>query len=563
MLSLAGLGLAALVLYPTGRLLSGTFTSRSGQVPLALYLEALQSEANRAAAVHSVTVAGAGTLIGTLLGVSLAWLVSRSDVQGRRWFRPALAIPYIIPPFIGAIAWVYLLGPVGYLTRLVFPAGGAPFRLYGFGGVLLVMVLYGYPIPYVTALAGFESIDAEQEEAARTSGAGPWRAFRNVTLPALVPAIGAGAGLLFLSLLSNFGIAQVIGFPGRYFVMTTRIYALVLDSSRSDNLQAAAALSLLLAVGAAGGIALANGVWRVATRGRGAARLTTGRTASRGAEPVALGPWRPVCAGLMLLFLLFSVVAPLTAIAITSLTPVYGLSISAAQLSLTNYHQLLALDAAKRALTDSLLLAAGAAALIVAVSSALGYLNERQRSPVLRLLEWLLSIPYVVPGTVVGVAFILAFAPPLPLLHLRLYNTIWIIFLSYLARFALLGLRSARATVRGIDVALEEAGRVSGAGAGRVFRDVVFPLLRPASLATIFLVFAPAFSEATLSPLLISVGHETVGALALGLNDEGQVLLVAALSAIILVIVMLVQGLALLGSRRSGRAALPEGRMFG
>ncbi len=559
--------LLVVVVYPSGVLVLNSFLA-GGTLSLANWARVLADAETGRVLLNSLTTAGLATVLATGLGVGLAWLTARTDLPGRRFFRTALVVPYLIPPFIGGIAWIYLLGPVGYLNRLWQALSGAPdplVTIYGPAGVTFVLALYSYPIAYVLAQPAFARMHGALEGAARIAGAGPYRALVDITLPLLLPTILAAAALVFMSALANFGIPAVIGFPAKFYVLTTRIYATVLNFDQRDHLQLAAALSLLLVVVAAAVLLL---------QGRLLARRGFTVIGARGAEPlpvVPLGPLRwPLCLALCL-FVLVAAVLPVGAVALTSLTRIYGLPLGPANLTLANWETLLTgLPAAQRALGNSFLLAAGAATLIALLGLLLAYLlvpgrlgglgrgtravdhsgarhsaasannSGWLRGGLAGVIETLIALPYAVPGTVVALAMILAWIRPLPLLEISIYNTIWILLVAYVARFLAFGVRAAGAALRGLDPALEEAARVAGRGALGTLRDIVLPLLRPSLAGAWFLVFIPAFSELTLSVLLWSVGNETIGVMVFSLHEQGKILLSAALATLLTAFVLLV-----------------------
>lgn len=527
---LIGVG-AWLAVYPSVVLL-GSSVVVGGRIGLDHYLHALSDPVVHRAFGNSLLVSTAAALLGTTLGVLLAWLTTRTDLPAAGTWHAALLLPYMIPPFIGAMAWVYLLSPVGYLNRLWTWLSGSTDPLlviYGPGGIVFALALYGYPIPYLVVRAALERLDPALEEAARMSGAGPLRVLREVVAPIVVPAVASGALLLWVSSLANFGIPAVLGFPARYFVLPTRIYGTVLNFDMPDNLRVAASLSVLLAVPA--GLALL-GQRRLA--GARAERFAVVTGQGGAGSRTELGKWRgPACAVLASVVLLATVL-PLAAILVTSLTRAYGVPLGLENLTLDHYRTVLfGIPKVARALRNSVLLAASAATLVVVLAAAVTYLSERLHWRAGRVLEGLLAVPYAVPGTVVAVAMILAYARPLPVVNIRLYDTAWILLIAYLARFLAIGLRTVSSGLAQVHASLEEAARIGGAGAGRAFRDVVVPIIWPSLRSAWLLVFIPAVAELTLSALLYSVGNETVGVVIYGLHEEGKVALSAALAFVV------------------------------
>ncbi len=467
------------------------------------------------------------TVLAGGLGTALAVLVGRTDLPGRSAFQGILVLPYLVPPFIGAMALLYVLGPTGLVNQAWMALTGRPeplFGIYGSGGIVLAMTLYKYPIAYLTVLAGLDRVDPAFEEAARSAGAGPWRTVRDVTLPLVAPSIAAGMTLVFLSAMAEFGTPAILGFPAKYFVLATKIYATVLDFDRPYNLHLAAALSLLLVVLAA--LVLALQRWWFGERGFAVA------TGSGRAPVIPLGPGRRWCGVAVALFLVVTSALPLAGVLLTALTRAYGRPLGVDNLGLENFRLILFhLPAVWRAARNSLILAASAATVCVILALAVAYLRERRRIRGRDALETLVTLPFAVPGTVLALAIVLAFLKPV--FGLQLYNTLWIILVAYIARFLALALRPVAAALVQLHPALEEAARASGASLWRSLADVTVPLLRSGLLAAWVLAAVPALTELTLSVILWSAGNETIGVMAFNLHEEGKVLLSAALASLI------------------------------
>lgn len=479
---------------------------------------------------NTLYVATWTTALAGALGTVLAFLVARTNLPGRSVFQGVLILPYLVPPFIGAMAWLYVLGPTGLVNQAWMALSGSSepvVWIYGSGGIVFAMTLYKYPIAYLTVLAGLERVDPALEEAARSAGASPWRAARDVTVPLVAPGIAAGMTLVFLSAMAEFGTPAILGFPARYFVLATKIYATVLDFDRPYNLHLAAALSLLLVLVAGGVLALQR--WWF--RGRGFALITgPGR-----APVIPLGAARGWLGAAMAVFVLLTSALPLGAVVLTALTRAYGRPLTVDNLGLENFRLILfQIPAVWRAVRNSLVLAAAAATICVALALAVAYLQQRVRLRGGTILETLVTLPFAVPGTVLALAIVLAFLRPV--FGLQLYNTLWIILIAYVARFLALALRPVAAALLQLHPALEEAARASGASLWRSLADVTVPLLRSGLLAAWVLAAVPALTELTLSVILWSAGNETIGVMAFNLHEEGKVLLSAALATVIVAV---------------------------
>ncbi|MGQ9494374.1 MAG: ABC transporter permease [Anaerolineae bacterium] len=526
--------LLAVVLYPSVILVRNSFFA-GGTYSLVNYLRLFKDPTTYSTLMNSLVVSMISTLGATVLGVFLAWVMARTDLPLKGLWRTMLIVPYLIPPFIGAIAWVQLLGPVGYVNKLYMALTGTSkplFVVYGQWGIILVMILYSYPIAYMTNLGFFERANPALEEAARISGAGLWRSLRDVAIPLAMPSVGASALLILMSLMANFGIPAVIGFPARYFVLTTKIYATILNYDMPNNLQVAAALAMLLVVLAAM-VMLAHRY----ILSKGSYAVVSGQAMP--AQLVELGQLKWLVFALAAFLAFVAVIGPLLAILLTSITYAPGLPLKPENLSLRHYQSLLfGVPKVRRAIRNSLLLAASSAAIIAFLSSILAYLITRIRFIGSRLVEIATLVPYAVPGTIVALAMILAWLQPLPVLHIRLYNTIWILLIAYITRFLTLGLRSVVAAFEQIHESLEEAARISGADFLNTIKDITLPLIKTSIFAGWFLCFMPALTELTLSVLLFSVGNETLGVVVFGLHQEGKINLTAAIAFLTTIIVL-------------------------
>lgn len=526
--------LMALIVYPSWTLIRTSLTAEK-QFTLQNYIELLSEDSTFLALKNTLFVASLGSIGATIIGVLVAWLIARTDIPFKRFWQTLLIVPYLIPPFIGAIAWVYLLGPVGYLNKLWISLSGATvplLKIYSKWGIIFVMAFYSYPIAYMMTLGPLRQMNPSLEEAARISGASIMRTLRDIVLPLMIPSIGGAFLLIFMSMMANFGIPAVIGMPARYYVMTTRIYLTILNYDKPNNLALAAGLSMLLVIIAM----LMMSLQRWIQRGKSYA-IISGKSTQP--QLVTLGKWKSLAIAFLSIMVIGTVIAPLIAIFVTSITRALGVPLTAANLTLNNYTQVIVgVAKVKRAITNSLSMAAGSATVIVLISLILSYLLVRVRVKGSHLIESVILLPYAIPGTVVALALILAFLKPLPIINVTIYNTIWIIVIGYITRFLTLGVRSISAAFEQVHVSLEEAARMSGANFVTAFKDIVIPLIKTNVFAGWFMAFIPALTELTLSILLFSVGNETLGTVVYGLHQEGKVLMTAALAFMVTLIVL-------------------------
>ena len=528
--------LTFVVVYPSLVLIWNSFQTADG-IGLGNYLAVFQDPGILKSVKNTLVVVIPSTILSTALGVFLAWAVVRTDVPGKRHWKTLLAIPYLIPPFIGAVAWTFILGPVGFFNEWLMKLFGltdAPINLYTLGGMVFVMTIYRYAVPYVVVLPAMKKIDSTIEEAARVSGANPWRTMMDVTLPLLTPSIMGATLLVFMFILADFGVSAVLGAPNQIRLMTTQIYYLINRPDLPNNLQLASAYSLLLALFGLAGLWAYNRVLRTNKY-----VVVAGKSTAAKPSPLGKGKW-PLFTFLTLIFAV-TTVAPLAATVVTALTKTFGLPFGPGNITLRNFARLLDLSNIKRAFGNSLFLSAVSGLLVTVIALAVAYVAIKggiRRFHGVRLMQVMVTLPYAVPGTIIALAMILAFAQPLPVVGVKLYGTIWILLIAYVARFMNLGYNNISGAISQIDRSLEEASRVSGASHLRTFQKIMLPLLMPSLYSSFFLVVAPTLSEITLSSLLWSVGNETIGTVVFSTQEEGKILLTAALAVILILIVV-------------------------
>jgi iron(III) transport system permease protein len=510
--------LAILTIAPIGLVLLRSVVTPNG-VTLAHYREAFTEPANGQAWVNTLVVSLATVVFATLLAIPLAWLVSRTDLPGARRFKVLLLVPYIVPPYIGAIAWINLANPtVGWLNRA---AGSTVFDIYSMTGVIWVTGLFFYTYMYVGCMSALEKVDPSLEDAARMSGAGPMLVLQTITLPLIRPAILAGAFLVFAASASAFGVPALIASPARLHLLTTRIYGYV-RTGGLDGLYTASALSAALLV-------MALAAWVLAERLGGGGRITTvtGKAAAR--SPIRLGRWRWPAFIAVSTVVLLTCLLPVAAIVLTSLMNIVG-EFRWDNLTLDKYRYVLFTrpDTA-RGFVNSFVLAFGAATLAAAVGTVVAYVKGHPRFRASRLVESSVNLPYATPGTILALGMILLWSWPLALV-----DTLWILLIAYFAKDLSFAVRSVTTAVQQTDVTLEEAARVSGATFVTTFRTIWLPLLWPAIAAGWFLVFMPAFGELTMSVLLVGPGTDTVGTVLFALQEYADPPSASVLAVLIL-----------------------------
>ncbi|HHY31433.1 MAG TPA: iron ABC transporter permease [Firmicutes bacterium] len=520
-----GLFFAVVIIYPLSLVIAKSFSSDSG-LSLAHYARVFSDAANLKALWNSVWVSVLSTIMCVAAGALLAMLVVRTDIPAKSFLRLLLLLPYGIPPFIGAIAWAQLFGPAGYVTKLYMSAtgaGSAPWNVYSPSGVVLVLSIYQLPVVFITVSGALGRIDTSLEEAARMSGASPFRTLLDVTLPLVTPAIAAGGLLAFVGSICNFGIPALLGFRARFFVLTTKIYSAL----SIPDMPVAAAMSVILAL--VSGVALI--LQRRLERKQHRYAVISGKSVRP--QTMRLGPARVPLFVVVIAAALFAGVVPIASMILTSFIKYWGAPLTFKSMTLDHYKYVLRIPIAARAFRNSLFLGVCTATITMTAGAFVSYMCIRAKFAAARVLDFLGTIPYAVPHTMIAIAMILAWSRP----PVVLYGTIWVLLAAYLVTYMPFSIRTTNATLQQVHISLEEAARMSGARWSDTVRDIVLPLIKPGLVSGWVLVFMPAFRELTMSVLLWSQGAETLGVAIYNMQDAGYSQIAAALSTVVLLII--------------------------
>jgi len=502
----AVVALIVLVVLP---LLSLLFGSVKGEQGLSFdhFSEVLSGRLYLTALKNSLILGAWTSLFSLVLGLVLAWAVSRTDVPGKPLIQLTATLSYLSPPFLTAIALTYLFSPnAGLINVLMRDTAGLPwltFNIFSMPGLVLVTVMHTFPFVYLLASSALLSVDASYEEAAQILGASKLRAFVNA--------------------LALFGSQAIIGLPARIFTLPTRIYALF-DYPPEYGL--ASALSLVLVLITVVALYLQRAFL---------ARRSYVTLAGKGSRPqlMQLGALRWAMLGVVILIFIVSIGAPYATLIAVSFSKSWGLDFWKG-LTLANYKFILFdYNVTQRAILNSLMLATAAATIAVVLGAVIGWIDLRTRIPGRRFLDYAALIPLGLPGIVVAVALI-QFWLAMPI---ALYGTLAILLLAYVGRYIPLGVRAANSSLRQIDPSLEESAQILGASWMTTMREITLPLIRPGLFAGWLLVFVPVIQELSASILLFSSSSITLAVAVYNLYETGYIEPVAALAMINMVII--------------------------
>jgi iron(III) transport system permease protein len=279
---------------------------------------------------------------------------------------------------------------------------------------------------------------------------------------------------------------------------------------------------------------------------------------SGAAAVLPLGRWRYAALPVLWAILFVMLAAPFAALVAGALVPAYGVPLNLKTASLHAFAEMLLRQSVTRtAFSNSLFLAGMTSICLLMVTILAAYSLSKRRDLASRVVAGLIDIPYALPGIIVAVSFILVFAAPLPVLHVTIYGTIWIILLAYFSAYFAVSLKPVLSAFLQLDPALEEAARLSGAGFFRRLMDIILPLIAPAAGASVILVFLIACNELTVSALLWSAGTQTLGVAIYNLDDSGNCDLASAMSVLVVCMVVVMMLLLELLAKRLPKGVVP------
>ncbi|WP_246155565.1 ABC transporter permease [Rhabdaerophilum calidifontis] len=556
------------VFFPVARVLLGAFVDPAGRPDFALFLRRISAPDIWSAGcllgtrecgvvLNTIWLGILTGILSTALGLAFALLATRGGIRHARLFDALSILPIITPPFVIALALIILFGRTGIVTSALdgcFGIGRSRW-IYGLPGVLISQVLSQTPLSYLILRGAIRGIAPALEEAAQILGASRLRLFRTVTWPLLRPAVAAAFLLAFVESLSDFGNPLVLG--GSFEVLSTKIFFAVAGAQHDPGRAAVLALILL---------ALTLAAFWLQTVWLGRASYVTVTGKGDAGMPASLpSPVRALALGAVLPWLLLTVA-------------VYGIiaaggfvqDIGRGDMTLTwaHFHTGFEIEWRGQGLFlagsawDSFLVTLAVSAIAAPLTAAVGlltaYVLARHDFAGRRIFEFLTLLSFAIPGTVIGVAYILAFNVP----PIEITGTGLILILCFVFRNMPVGVRAGIAALAQIDRSLDEASTTLGARTGTTVRRVILPLLKPAIISTLVYSFVNAMTAVSAIVFLVTARFNMATAYIVNRVEAGEYPLAIAYSTLLilfmLAVVLLIQRV--VGERKPGRlAAAPAG----
>jgi iron(III) transport system permease protein len=551
---------AAFIFFPVVRILISALRDEDGRYSLLLFLDKLfdykiwgiacfYNNVSCGVAWNSLILAilvGAGS---TLLGLAFALVVTRTGFRVKRLLRALTILPMITPPFVIGLAIILLFGRSGAVTQFLADAVGIPASrwIYGLPGILFAQLLAFTPIAFLVLIGVVEGISPAMEEAAQTLRADRWKTFTTVSLPLMRPGLANAFLLGFIESMADFGNPLVLG--GNFGVLSTEIFFAIVGAQNDQGRAAVLAIVLLCFTLAA--------FW-AQQRWLGRKSYTTVTGKGDTGMPVQL-PSR------------LSGLAFATALPWAALTLVIYLMIMFGgfvetwgrdhSLTLRHYVDAFGLTrgefglvwsgAAWNSFWTTLIIAAISAVPTAAIGLLTAYLLVRQRFAGKQAFEFGTMLSFAIPGTVIGVSYILAFNVP----PIELTGTGAILVLCFIFRNMPVGVRAGIASMSQLDQSLDEASLTLGASTMTTVRKVILPLLRPAIVAALVFSFVRAMTAISAVIFLVSANYDMATSYIIGRAENGDYGLAIAYSSVLILVMLVAISLVqlLVGERRLGR----------
>jgi len=520
LLAAIALSIVVFVVYPLIKVLVAS-VQIGGVWTLDGYAELAQRRLYRNALMNSLGVATLVGVISVAIGYLAAFVLTRLDVPGKTLLHYVTILPIVSPPFVSAVSILFLFGFNGLITRQLL--GLNDFSIYGFHGVVLSQVFTFAPIAYLSLRGVLASLSPTLEDAALNIGATRWQTFWKVSLPLSLPGIASAFLIVFIESMADFGNPLVLA-GAAFPMLAPQAY---LEITGSFNLSRGATLAIVLLIPSLTAFA----IQRYYLAKRQYITVTGKPTAST--SKIVSQPVKWLLYGLVIFFALL-VAAFYAVILVGAFTKVWGFNYTP-----TLDHFLYVFDVGLDSVKDTLVVAIVSTPVSGLLGMLIAFLVVRRSFPGRTALEFGSILSFAVPGTVVGIGYILAFnAPPL-----ILTGTLTILVLCFVFRYMPVGIQSGIAVLRQIDPAIEEAAQNLGASGLTTFRKVTLPLIAPAFFSGLVYAFVRAMTAISAAIFLVSANWNLMTVQILNQVGSGRLGVAAAFSVVVIVIVLIAIGI--------------------
>ena len=518
---LVGIALIIFIVWPLYEVLAQSFVNDSTHsLTLEYYRESLRHSENIEVLVNTVVLGLVVSFFGTAIGFIFAYAEAYLEIPFKKLFNIIAILPIISPPFALAMSFIMLFGQQGFISKSILGIKNA--NVYGFTSLAVVQILTFFPVAYLVLAGLLKQIDPSLEEASRNLGASRWETFKSVLLPLLKPGIANSFLLLFIQTAADFGNPMVIG--GNFNTMAAQVY---LQAMGNYNLKGGTALATILLT-----LSILMFVLQKYWLGNKSYVTLTGKP-SRVREMISD---KSVIAafGVPCLFIALFIVVLYALIPFGSIVNLWGIDYT---FTLRHYEYIWNLGT--KPVIDTTILSLISMPITGVFGMVIAYLIVRKKFVGRGLIEFVSLLSLAIPGTVIGMGYVLAYNQP-PLI---LTGTGTIIVLSFVFRSMPVGIRAGVASLQQIDPAIEEAAQDLGAGSFKVFYSVTIPLIKSAFFSGLVYSFVRSMTAVSAVIFLVSASVNLLTVAIMSQVDVGRLGVAAAYSTVLIAIVLIVVGI--------------------
>ena len=483
------------IIYPLVLILYKSVISGSGNLSFAYFTKFFQKKYYWSTLINSFKVTIVATVISTLLGLMMAYLLRSIVIAGNKYLNIMIVMSYLSPPFIGAYAWIQLLGRNGFITRILNTFLPVKFTgIYGFAGIVLVFSLQSFPLVYMYTSGALKSLDNSLVEAAESLGCNLWDRVRLIIVPLVTPTLLASSLLVFMRVFSDFGTPMLIG--EGYKTFPVMIYGQFMGEVSTDDHFAAALCVIII------GITL----FLFFLQRFLSAKFTYSMTALKPMEAVKISGIKNILIHLLVYGIVFVAILPQLTVITTSFLKTGSGGLYTGGFTLENYYNTLLSKNNNSAILNTYLFGFIAIVIVVVFGIIIAYLSARKRSFFTSTLDTLTMLPYSIPGSVLGISFLYGFNSK-PLL---LSGTAILMIISLSVRRMPYTIRSSNAIIGQISPSVEEAAVSLGCNELQSFLKITVPMMLTGVLSGAIMSWVTLISELSSSIILYTSKTQTL-----------------------------------------------------
>jgi len=517
---LVGLSLILFIIWPLYGVLAQSFLNDSGKLTLEYYRESLKHSENIRVLLNTIGLGLFVSFFATAIGFLFAYADAFLKIKYKKIFNIIAILPIISPPFALAMSFIMLFGQQGFISKVILGIKNA--NIYGFTGLATVQILTFFPIAYLVLAGLLKQIDPSLEEAARNMGASRWQTFKTVLLPLVMPGIANSFLLVFIQTVADFGNPMVIG--GNFNTMAAQVY---LQAMGNYDIKGGTALATILLT-----LSILMFVLQKYWVGNKSYVTLTGKP-SRIRELIN-DKISLVAIGLPCFLISVFILVLYGLIPLGSFVNLWGIDYT-----FTTKHYLYIWNIGTKPIIDTTILSLISMPITGILGMIIAYLIVRKKFLGRGLIEFTSLLSLAIPGTVIGMGYVLAYNEP----PLMLTGTGTIIVLSFIFRSMPVGIRAGVASLQQIDPAIEEAAQDLGAGTFKVFHSITIPLIKSAFFSGLVYSFVRSMTAVSAVIFLVSASVNLLTVAIMSQVDVGRLGVAAAYSTVLIGIVLFVVGI--------------------